>query len=66
VPALLIHSGDMRKFGVGEQTIGDLSARGHTLAARQIGMDYAEIVDADMRELRTTCDLTDRPDAGRG
>src|SRR5882762_7941289 len=29
-------------------------------------MDYAEIVDADMRELRATCDLADRPDAGRG
>src|SRR6266849_5729771 len=29
-------------------------------------MDYAEIVDADVRELRTTCDLADRPDAGRG
>src|SRR4029077_16158756 len=29
-------------------------------------MDYAEIVDADVRELRATCDLADRPDAGRG
>src|SRR5205807_2583785 len=29
-------------------------------------MDYAEIVDADMRELLATCDLADRPDAGRG
>src|SRR5882724_2224315 len=29
-------------------------------------MDDAEIVDADVRELRTTCDLADRPDAGRG
>src|ERR1700719_458147 len=29
-------------------------------------VDYAEIVDADVRELRTTCDLPDRPDAGRG
>src|ERR1700686_5464603 len=29
-------------------------------------MDYAEIVDADVRELWATCDLTDRPDAGRG
>ena len=29
-------------------------------------MDYAEIVDTDVRELRATCDLTDRPDAGRG
>src|SRR5882672_11029987 len=29
-------------------------------------MDYAEIVDADVRELRATRDLADRPDAGRG
>src|SRR6266436_7672345 len=29
-------------------------------------MDYAEIVDADVRKLRATCDLADRPDAGRG
>src|SRR6266436_616694 len=29
-------------------------------------MDYAEIVDADVRELRATCDLADRPDARRG
>src|ERR1700740_931458 len=29
-------------------------------------MDYAEIVDADVRELRATCALADRPDAGRG
>src|SRR6266850_846077 len=29
-------------------------------------MDYAEIVDADVRELGATCDLADRPDAGRG
>ncbi len=29
-------------------------------------MDYAEIVDADVRELRASCDLADRPDAGRG
>ena len=29
-------------------------------------MDYAEIVDADVRELWATCDLADRPDAGRG
>src|ERR1700757_432710 len=29
-------------------------------------MDYAEIVDADVRELRAACDLTDRPNAGRG
>jgi len=28
-------------------------------------MDYAEIVDADVRELWATCDLADRPDAGR-
>src|SRR6266550_3675362 len=29
-------------------------------------MDYAEIVDADVRELRATCDLANRPNAGRG
>src|SRR5580692_9856104 len=29
-------------------------------------MDYAEIVDTDVRELRAACDLADRPDAGRG
>src|SRR5882762_2824131 len=29
-------------------------------------MDYAEIVDADVRELRATGDFADRPDAGRG
>ena len=29
-------------------------------------MDYAEIVDADVRELWATCDLAYRPDAGRG
>src|ERR1700756_4776449 len=29
-------------------------------------MDYAEIVNADVRELRAACDLTDRPNAGRG
>src|SRR6266436_9607691 len=29
-------------------------------------MDYAEIVDADVRKLRATRDLADRPDAGRG
>src|SRR5882757_2584625 len=29
-------------------------------------MDYAEVVDADVRELRAACDLADRPDAGRG
>src|SRR6267143_1744584 len=29
-------------------------------------MDYTEIVDANVRELRATCDLADRPDAGRG
>src|SRR5216684_1444360 len=28
-------------------------------------MDYAEIVDADVRELRATGDLADRPDAER-
>src|SRR5216684_2924704 len=28
-------------------------------------MDYAEIVDTDVRELRATGDLADRPDAGR-
>src|SRR5712672_988522 len=28
-------------------------------------MDYTEIVDADVRELRATRDLADRPDAGR-
>src|SRR6201998_4768565 len=29
-------------------------------------MDYAEIVDADVRELRASGDLTNRPDTGRG
>ena len=29
-------------------------------------MDHSEIVDANVRELRATCDLTDRPDARRG
>src|SRR2546426_6303542 len=29
-------------------------------------MDHAEIVDANVRELRAPCDLADRPDAGRG
>ena len=29
-------------------------------------MDYAEIVDADVREPGATCDLADRPHAGRG
>src|SRR4029077_12380339 len=29
-------------------------------------MDYAEIVDADVRELGATCNLADRPDARRG
>src|ERR1700733_1021416 len=29
-------------------------------------MDYAEIVNADVRELRATSDLADRPDAGHG
>src|ERR1700751_1777702 len=29
-------------------------------------MDYAEIVDTDVRELRATGDLADRPDARRG
>ena len=29
-------------------------------------MDYAEIVDADVREQRPPCDLADRPDARRG
>src|SRR3981081_69100 len=29
-------------------------------------MDYTKIGDADGRELRATCDLSDRPDAGRG
>src|SRR5438270_11214367 len=29
-------------------------------------MDYAEIVDADVRELWATCNLSYRPDAGRG
>src|ERR1700731_519434 len=29
-------------------------------------MDYAEIIDADVRELRATCDFADRPDPGRG
>src|SRR6266853_927515 len=29
-------------------------------------MDYPEIVDADVRELRATGDFADRPDAGRG
>src|ERR1700756_2172993 len=28
-------------------------------------MDYPEIVDADVRELGATCNLADRPDAGR-
>jgi hypothetical protein len=37
-----------------------------TAAAGQIGMDYAGIVDADVRELRAACDLADRPDTGRG
>src|SRR5579862_8984815 len=29
-------------------------------------MDYAEIVDADVRELRAPCDFANRPHAGRG
>src|SRR3981081_3344249 len=29
-------------------------------------MNYAEIVDADVRERRAPCALADRPDAGRG
>ncbi len=36
------------------------------LDSSSIGMDHAEIVGADGRELRATCDLADRPDAGRG
>src|SRR5581483_8113633 len=57
---------DMSKLGVGKQTIWDLPARGHTVAAGYIGVDYAEIVDADVRELRAACDLANRPDVRRG
>ena len=56
----------MSELRIGKQAIGNLPAGGHTTPAGQVGMDYAKIVNTDMRELRAACDLADRPHAGRG
>jgi len=40
-------------------------ARRHAFAACQVGMDNTKIVNTNVRELRATCHLTDRPNTGR-
>ena len=52
---------DASQFGIGKKAIRNLSATRHAVAAGQIGMDNAEIVDTDVCELRAACNLADRP-----
>ena len=57
---------DSGEFWIGKQTIWNLPVRRYTLASGEIRMDYAKVVNADVRELRAACNLADRPNAGGG
>ena len=54
-----------RKFRVGKQTKRNESSCRYAVAAGEAGMDHPKIVKTDVCELRTTCDLADRPNARR-
>ena len=56
---------DMREFRIGKKAIRNFTARRHAVAACQVGMDNTKIVNTNVRELRATCHLTDRPNTGR-
>src|SRR5580692_900648 len=56
---------DVSEFRIGKQTIRNLPASRHAVAASYIGMDDTKIVDTDVGELRATRNLTDRPHARR-
>lgn len=55
---------DAGEFGIGKQAIWNLPAGRHTVAARQVGMHHAEIVQADVGELRAAGNFADGPNAG--
>src|SRR5579872_1880120 len=53
------------QFRVGKQAIWNLPAGSYASPPAQICMDYAEIVDANVRELRAARHLPNRPHTGR-
>src|ERR1700757_4874954 len=62
---LLTHS-NARELGIREEAEGYLPACGHMVSSQQVVADHAEVIFADVRELRTSCDFSNRPHARRG
>jgi len=62
----LLAQSDAREFWIGEKAKRNLPARGYVVAASQVVANDAEIVDADVCELRAARHFSDGPDAGRG
>src|ERR1700722_1906126 len=62
----LLAQSDAREFWIGEKAKWNLPARGYVVAASQIAANDAEIVDADVGELRAARHFSDGPNAGRG
>lgn len=51
----------MSQFGIGKQTVRNLPAGSHAIAAGQVGVHDPEIVDADMGEIVDSPQLRRRP-----
>src|SRR5262249_19363950 len=57
---------DSRQFGVGKHAEGDEAIAVGPIAAAQVRVNNAVVVEADVRELRTPRAIAHRPDAFRG
>src|SRR5215469_2128198 len=56
---------DAGELAISKQAVRNLSPRRDALAASDVGMRHTEIVNADVCELWASCNLADRPNAGR-
>src|SRR6266478_3687586 len=56
------HAGEFR---IRKKTEWNLSSRRHAFTASDTLMNHAEIVNANVRKLRASCYLADRPNPGR-
>ena len=61
----LIHA-YARKFRVGKKGVRDLPARCNVVATCEVVTNYAEVVNANVCELRAPRCFTDGPNTGRG
>ena len=55
---------DVSEFGIGEEAERNLPARRDPMAAKQIVSHHTEIVEGDVREVRTARAIADRPNSG--